>query len=60
VFTAEDDGRSITCSRSDLLELRETLRQRGMILVVERKTTAAERTSLFSVRRLTMAARSGH
>jgi hypothetical protein len=44
VFTAEDDGRSITCSRSDLLELRETLRQRGIILFIERKTTAAERT----------------
>ena len=43
---AEPDCLLTTCNRDDFLKLAETQRHRGIIVVIRRKTRAAERAAL--------------
>ena len=43
---AEPDCLFTTCNRDDFLKLAETQRHRGIIVVIRRKTKAAERAAL--------------
>lgn len=45
-FAAEQDYLLLTCNRNDFIKLAETQPHRGIIVVIRRKTRAAERAAL--------------
>jgi predicted nuclease of predicted toxin-antitoxin system len=45
-FADEHDCLLVTCNRDDFIKLAETRRHRGIIVVIRRKTRAAERAAL--------------